>query len=162
MSTNSVRPGCDQDSAEIARLASQLGYPASASTIRYRLDRLLKSPSDAVFVAESGDGPLAGWIHGTLSQFLESDYRLEIAGLVVDELWQRRGIGRALVSRVEEWAVGHGVEQASVRCRTTRAEAHQFYQSLGYTPTKTQIVFRKPLPRRREPGAEAKSSVKTI
>jgi hypothetical protein len=50
-----------------------------------------------------------------------------------------------LVQRVEDWAVEHGVMQASVRCRTTRAEAHLFYESLGYKQNKTQIVFRKTL-----------------
>jgi hypothetical protein len=53
-----------------------------------------------------------------------------------------------LVERVEGWAVEHGVGQASVRCRTTRAEAHRFYESLGYSKVKTQIVFRKSLAQR--------------
>jgi GNAT superfamily N-acetyltransferase len=79
---------------------------------------------------------------------LESDYRVEIAGLVVDERFHREGVGRDLVGRVEGWAVEQGVGQASVRCRTTRAEAHRFYESLGYSQAKTQIVFRKSLAQR--------------
>ena len=113
--------------------------------MRTRLKRLLASPSDVVFVAESAAGELAGWIHGVLSQYLESDFRVEIGGLVVDEQFQRRGVGRDLVARVESWAVEHEAQLASVRCRTTRAAAHRFYKSLGYRKAKTQIVFRKPL-----------------
>jgi GNAT superfamily N-acetyltransferase len=116
--------------------------------MRGRLQRVLASAGDAVFVAEADGVGLVGWIHGVLSQFLEADFRLEIAGLVVDERFQRRGGGRDLVTHVERWAVEHGVVQASVRCRTTRAEAHRFYESLGYSQNKTQIVFRKPLERR--------------
>jgi GNAT superfamily N-acetyltransferase len=145
MSVYSIRQARETDSAEIARLASQLGYPASEGAIRKRLQRLITSSSDVVFIAESAGSGLVGWIHGVLSQFLESDYRVEIAGLVVDERFQRRGVGRNLVTRVESWAVEHGVEQASVRCRTTRAEAHRFYENLGYSQAKTQIVFRKSL-----------------
>jgi GNAT superfamily N-acetyltransferase len=111
-----------------------------------RLDRLLTSSGDAVFVAEITDpGAIVGWIHGTLSQCLEADYRMEIAGLVVNEKFHRGGIGTALVRCVETWGLGHGAVQASVRCRTTRPEAHLFYERLGYFQTKTQLVLRKPL-----------------
>jgi GNAT superfamily N-acetyltransferase len=134
-----------QDCAEIARLANQLGYPTTSEVMRVRLERLLSSLIDAVFVAEGGEGGLVGWIHGVLSQFLESEHRVEIGGLVVDEGFQRKGIGRELVKRVEAWAREQGVEQASVRCRTTRAEAHLFYEGLGYSRAKTQVVFRKGL-----------------
>ncbi|HLX69742.1 MAG TPA: GNAT family N-acetyltransferase [Verrucomicrobiae bacterium] len=146
MSSHSIRSAREQDSPEIARLATQLGYPASADVTQSRLRRLLTSSSDAVFVAEAPDRRLVGWIHGILSQFLESEFRVEIAGLVVDERFHRKGIGRDLVERVETWALEHGVAQASVRCQTKRTEAHQFYESLGYTETKRQVVFRKPLP----------------
>ena len=142
----SIRRAEEQDCAEITRLAGQLGYPVSEDVMRLRLQRLLKNPGDIVFVAESGDtDDLVGWIQGALCQYLESDYRVEIAGLVVDDRFHRRGIGRDLVERVESWAITQGALQSSVRCRTTRPEAHRFYGSLGYVETKTQIVFRKPL-----------------
>jgi GNAT superfamily N-acetyltransferase len=114
--------------------------------MRIRLQRLINSSSDIVFVAEADPGgELIGWIQGSLAQYLESDYRVEIAGLIVDERFRRTGIGRILVTRVEAWGAERGAIQASVRCRTTRPEAHLFYESLGYTPSKTQVAFRKPL-----------------
>ena len=141
-----IRQVKEQDCTEIANLASQLGYPASSEAMRLRLQRLLTASSDVVFVAESDpDSELIGWIQGSLTQYLESDYRVEIAGLIVDERFRRNGIGRGLVIRVEEWAAERGAVQASVRCRTSRPEAHLFYESLGYAPAKTQIAFRKPL-----------------
>jgi len=140
-----IRPARAQDSAELARLASQLGYPVSDDAMRLRLQRLLASSREIVFVAEHPGGGLAGWIHGVLSQFVESDYRVEIGGLVVDERFQRMGVGRALVKRIEAWAFEQGVTQTVVRCRTTRVESHKFYESLGYIQSKTQIVFRKTL-----------------
>jgi GNAT superfamily N-acetyltransferase len=143
MSGFHIRTGREQDCSGFARLATQLGYPVSSETMRARLQRLLASLADVVFVAQTVDGELVGWIHGVLSQFLESDRRVEIGGLVVDERYQRRGIGRELVDRVEAWAVEHGVAQALVRCQTRRAEAHAFYANLGYSQAKTQIVFRK-------------------
>jgi GNAT superfamily N-acetyltransferase len=143
MSSYSIRKAEGRDCEEIARLASQLGYPVVGEVMRPRLQRLLASSSDVVFVAELADGGLAGWIHGVLSQFLESDYRVEIGGLVVDDRFHRDGIGSGLVQRVENWAVEHGVVYATVRCRTTRPEAHLFYETLNYEQNKVQIVFRK-------------------
>jgi GNAT superfamily N-acetyltransferase len=145
ISRYSIRQAREQDCAELTRLASQLGYPASSDTTKLRLQRLLSSPNDVVLVAESAEGGLVGWIHGVLSQLLESDYRVEIGGLVVDERFHRKGVGRDLVGKVESWAIERGVVQASVRCNTTRAGAHSFYESLGFDRAKTQIVFRKPL-----------------
>ena len=147
MSRYSIRKAREQDCAEVARLASQLGYPASDEAMRLRLRRLLASSSDVVFVAGTHGG-LVGWIHAVLSQALESDFRVEIAGLVVDERFLRKGVGRGLVERVEKWAIGRGVKQTVVRCRTTRAGAHQFYESIGYSRAKMQIVFRKSLAQR--------------
>jgi GNAT superfamily N-acetyltransferase len=145
MSPYLIRKAEKQDCDEIARLASQLGYPVLGDVMRLRLQRLLASSTDVVFVADSPQGGLVGWIHGVRSQFLESDYRVEIGGLVVDERFHRQGVGRDLVHRIENWAVEHGVMYASVRCRTTRPEAHLFYEALKYKQTKTQIVFRKSL-----------------
>lgn len=153
-----IRLALEQDCAEIARLAGQLGYPASSEVMRLRLRRLLNDSSDIVFVAETDPGgELIGWIQGSLAQYLESDYRVEIAGLIVDERFRRNGIGHALVNRVEGWAAERGVVQASVECRITRAEAHLFYESLGYTRTKTQVAFRKPLSHALNRLAAAKS-----
>ncbi len=149
-----IRNGREQDGSQIARLASQLGYPVSGETMRTRLQTLLASPANLVLVAESDEGELLGWIHGVLSQFLESDRRVEIGGLVIDKQYHRKGIGRDLVERVEAWGVEHGVLQVLVRCQTKRAEAHTFYGSLGYAPAKTQTVFRKSLPMQSKPLPE--------
>jgi GNAT superfamily N-acetyltransferase len=146
MTTNhTTRQAREEDAAELARLSAQLGYPASDDAMVTRLRRLLASPDDAVFVAAAPDGRLIGWIHGFLSRLLESDYRVEIGGLVVDEQFHRKGVGRGLVGQIEKWAAQRSVTECAVRCRTTRPKAHAFYESLGYGRVKTQIVFRKTL-----------------
>jgi GNAT superfamily N-acetyltransferase len=139
-----IRPAREQDAASIARLATQLGYPVSEDEIKSRLRRLLANSNDIVLVAES-NALLAGWIHGVVSQLLESDLRIEIGGLVVDENFRRQGIGCDLVHLVEQWALEKGIKQISVRCNSKRLEAHQFYQKLGYRSAKTQTAFRKQL-----------------
>jgi len=145
MSQPSVRRAVISDAPELARLTSLLGYPAAESTIADRVRRLLATPGDCLLVAESGEGQLAGWIHGFLCQLLESDYRVEIGGLLVDEPFRRSGVGRRLVTAIEDWAKGQGAAELSVRCRVEREEAHRFYETLGFRTTKTQKAFRKRL-----------------
>jgi predicted N-acetyltransferase YhbS len=143
-----IRKAQAQDAGEIARLASQLGYPTTEVQTSPRLKRLLASSNDLVLVAESAEGAVIGWIHGFLSQLLESDFRVEIGGLIVDEKFHRQGVGRELVQRIEAWAKESDATQVSVRCRITRLESHKFYENLGFSAAKTQIAFRKQLPTR--------------
>jgi hypothetical protein len=60
MSRYFLRQPLEQDCAEVARLAGQLGYPAQDRVMQRRLQRLLASSNDLVFVAEATDGGLAG------------------------------------------------------------------------------------------------------
>ncbi len=145
MSSLLIRPAVISDAPELARLTSALGYPASESVIADRLQRMHASANDCLLVAEAGEGRLAGWIHGFLCQLLESDYRVEIGGLLVDEPFRRSGVGGKLVCAIEEWAKTHGAVELSVRCRVEREEAHRFYEILGFRTAKTQKVFRKRL-----------------
>jgi GNAT superfamily N-acetyltransferase len=139
-----IRPARSGDAGELARLTSQLGYPASPEAMAGRLERILSSPIDRLLVAVESQEVL-GWIHGFRIQLLESEFRVEIGGLIVDECRRRHGIGRLLVAALEVWAKEQGVSELGVRCRVEREESHRFYESLGMTLTKTQRVFRKRL-----------------
>ena len=139
-----IRPARTADAGELSRLTSQLGYPASSEAMRGRLEHILSSPTDQLLVAVGSQG-LLGWIHGFRIQLLESEYRVEIGGLIVDESCRRQGVGRQLVQALETWAGEQGVAELGVRCRVEREESHRFYESLGMTATKTQRVFRRRL-----------------
>ncbi len=145
MSAILIREAVDSDVAELARLTSQLGYPVSPDLMRTRLARMQGREDVCFLVAEAASGELRGWIHGFLCQLPESDYRVEIGGLVVDEARRRCGIGRRLVAAVAAWAARRGAAEISVRCREDRMEAHRFYERLSFRPVKTQRVFRRRL-----------------
>ena len=145
MSHHFVRRAELSDSAELARLTGQLGYPVSEVVIRARVTRIIGSPDDCLLVAEGSSERLVGWVHGFLSQLLESDCRVEIGGLLVDEAFRRIGIGRQLARAVEDWAIDRGAVELSVRCREERVEAHRFYEGLSFRHVKNQRVFRKRL-----------------
>lgn len=140
-----VREVCAADSARIAELSGQLGYPATPEEVSRRLEQLLQKPDHAVFVASMPEAETAGWVHVHLSYQITGDRRAEIAGLVVDAAHRGSGAGRRLVERAEEWAREQGCGSVYVRSNIVRAGAHAFYQRLGYSVLKTSYSFRKEL-----------------
>ena len=140
-----IRPATLADAGRLAALSSELGYPVTADEIAGRLGELLARDGDIVLVAEHEPGQVAGWVHGSEQWLLESGRRCELLGLVVDARVRGRGLGRRLVTAVEEWARSRGLEQMAVRSNVTRAESHPFYERLGYARVKTQHAYRKRL-----------------
>ena len=49
----------------------------------------------------------------------------------------------SLMAAAEEWAVAHGFDEVILRSNVARPESHPFYESLGYTRTKTQHAYLK-------------------
>lgn len=140
-----IRPAREGDAGRIAALSGQLGYPAAEGDVLGRLRAIGQRPDHAVFVAEAA-GRVVGWVHVYTVATVESPAHAEIGGLVVDEAHRGRGIGRALMQRVEAWARDAGLGTVRLRSNVIRAEAHAFYERIGYAPVKTQKVFAKVLP----------------
>jgi N-acetylglutamate synthase-like GNAT family acetyltransferase len=132
------------DAAEIARLAAELGYPATTQEIVARLTALLSQSHHHVVVAQGDDG-LLGWIAVERRLTLESAERIEIVGLVVRTVARRSHIGQALVADAERWALAQGFDSIVVRSNVARTESHPFYERLGYVRRKTQHLYSKPL-----------------
>jgi GNAT superfamily N-acetyltransferase len=148
-----VRPAIPGDAARLAVLSAELGYPASEDLLARRLGQLLARNDQLVLVAEAASGEVVGWVHGSEQHLLESGPRCELLGLVVDARQRGRGIGRALVAAVEDWAAARGLEQMAVRSNVVRSESHPFYERLGYTRVKTQHAYRKRIGRTAPPAA---------
>lgn len=140
-----VRLAKESDAAQIAVLASQLGYPSTTEEILHRM-RSFEPPSQhALFVAESPAGEVVGWGHVSVSRLIESDLRAELNGLIVAEGHRSLGAGRKLLEQAERWARERGCKSLNLRSNVIRARAHQFYEREGYEHYKTQKAFRKTL-----------------
>lgn len=139
-----VRFATLEDAEQIAQLAGQLGYPATAAETVQRLAAISGNGQHAVLVADDG-GTLQGWIHVVVSHSLLADLRAEIAGLVVDEQHRGRGIGQMLLEDGEQWARQKGCRWIRLRSNVLRPRAHAFYERMGYEVSKVQKAFRKAL-----------------
>ena len=141
--TTTVRPMTVADADRVAALSGELGYPSTPAQIEQRF-RTVEARSDAqAFVATDAGGAIVGWVHVYGRYHLESDRTAEIGGLVVASDCRSRGVGSALMGAAESWAREHGFGQVRLGSNVQRAEAHRFYQKLGYTISKSHYRFQK-------------------
>lgn len=138
-----IRQAEPSDTTVIAALGGQLGYPTSHDEAEERLTEIFKNKDQVVYVAEIEGDEVVGWIHVFGTQHLVMEPFAEIGALIVDESHRSLGVGRALVTKVEEWVLNHGYTCIRVRSNTTRDRAKVFYERLGYECQKTQSVFAK-------------------
>ena len=139
------------DAGDVARLTTQLGYPATAEQSARRMARLLDDPEQALYVAEDAAGSVVGWVHVRVLRLIELERVAQVAGIVVDEARRGAGVGRALMAEAERWAVAQGCEETLLYSNAVREEAHCFYERLGYRRAKTSYRFHKRLPRQDPP-----------
>jgi len=91
-----IRKAVLSDAPDLATLTEQLGYPADIEGTKTILEDLLRKQEYAVFVGII-DNKTVGWIqlHQVIS--METGVYVEIIGLVVDEEYRGRGLGRLLL-----------------------------------------------------------------
>jgi len=142
-----IRRAQISDAPRLAALSGDLGYPVGMQLVSARVEQLLGRDAEILLVAQSDDGDVVGWVHGSERLLLESGRQCELAGLIVHADVRGRGVGRMLVAAVEAWASARGLEQISVRSNVTRADSHPFYERIGYVRVKTQHAYRKSLQR---------------
>lgn len=141
----SIRRATVDDAETLALLAGELGYAAGAKDLRRRIEAVLASAADLLIVAVNSSDAVVGWLQAHASCIIESGFRVEITGLIVAAPARRQGVGRSLVAEAERWARTLSAQAVVVRSNVKRTESHAFYPALGYSPTKTQLVYRKPL-----------------
>lgn len=134
-----VREASIGDADGISQVSSCLGYTQSSTEeSKKRLEEVLASDTDIVWIYQDGT-KIKGWIHLFVALRLASEKFAEIGGLVVDQSYQRSGIGRKLVETAIKWSEQNNLS-LRVRCNSEREGAHKFYKSLGFKVQKTQIV----------------------
>lgn len=125
------------DAADMAVLNTQLGYPTASASLKQRLKKVLALPDNIIFVAELNH-KVVGWTNVRINCTIESGTAGEIWGLIVDEIYRGKGIGKELIQRAKQWTKQQGVNKLKVRTNVKRKDAHRFYFREGFTETKEQ------------------------
>ncbi len=140
-----VRPARIDDATRVTELLRQLGYERSRDAVRRSIQDALADPESTILVASVVEDRLVGCLQMVITRRLAEGDRAEIASLVVDAAWRRRGIGAGLIQAAVARLQAQGIGHLRVRCNIQRERAHQFYQRFGFQRTKSQKVFDLPL-----------------
>ena len=138
-----IREATSSDAAAIRELnASEMGYQYPLEATVQKLDALLSSQSDRIYVAVS-DNRVVGYVHANDYDVTYAPHMKNIMGIAVSSSYSRQGIGRALLLQVENWALSTGAAGVRLVSGMARTEAHAFYHRCGYTGDKEQLNLKK-------------------
>lgn len=139
----SIREAVESDVSAIWQLNSnELGYQYSLDGTVQNVTKLLSSNADKIFVAIL-DGSVVGYVHANDYDLLYAPHMKNIMGIAVSGGHKRKGIGRALLQQVENWARETGAFGIRLVSGSTRTDAHAFYRRCGYEGSKEQINLKK-------------------
>ena len=130
----------ERDAPAVVALCKQLGYDLSVQQSLDNIRAVLASKGHDAFVATDAE-KVVGWIGLAQAIQIESPMCCEIRGLVVDDQYRNRGIGKLLVEKAKQWCRENGNKKLRLRCNMKRTEAHLFYQHLKFKEVKEQKVF---------------------
>ena len=141
-----IRAGRKDDAAEAARLwmrsaeehtAHDRVYetaPGAEKTMRRFLADVANSGYSFLFVAAAGDRTV-GFISGELRQgsptFLPRTWA-SVDDVFVEPEYRNRGMGRALLQSVRDWAQERGADGISLQVAAANARGRKFYEDLGF------------------------------
>src|SRR5574337_1967686 len=112
-------------SETVQKLSEQLGYSLSIHQIEENVKEILGSEDHIALVAIDSE-KVVGWMHAFKAMFIESRPFIEIGGLVVDEDYRGKGIGKKLINEIKRWCIEKNILSLRVRSQIKRKEAHDF------------------------------------
>lgn len=140
MSIMDVRQAETRDISQLTRLSKQLGYIIDEDATSKNIKRLQGSNDSVIWVATDAE-IIIGWMQVSYLVRLESGEFCEIVGLVVDEQYRGKGIGKLLIAKAAEWCWQKGCSKLKVRTNVTRKNTHHFYEAMGFTEAKEQKIY---------------------
>ena len=97
---------------------------------------MLDNPSGRLWVAQA-QGRVVGMVSAQrLISTAEGGPAILVEDLVVEDSWQGRGLGRALLEAVEEWAGQQGARRLQLLADAGNRPALEFYLHLGWQGTR--------------------------
>ena len=139
-----IRPANKNDIAALAGLMTALGYPTTNEEMSTRFETIEREPGYRTFVA-AVDEEVVGMAGACKSFYFEQNgCYVRLSALVTGEEHRNKGIGKALVAAVEDWARTINASSLILNCgnREERKAAHAFYVRNGFQPRSTGYAKR--------------------
>lgn len=138
-----IRPAAPEDAETLYAInRDAMGYDYPLEQTRQRLNAVLSSACDKLFVAEL-NGLVSGYVHAANYDCIYAPSLKNILALAVLPQAQGRHVGRRLLGAAEQWAKECGCSGVRLVSGFNRMGAHGFYLACGYTDRKNQKNFIK-------------------
>ena len=138
-----IREAAMSDCEAIYHLnCEEMGYDYELEKTKQRMEFLLNHTGNKLFVAEQNE-IVVGYVHSNDYDLIYCSPLKNIMGIAVSKNVKRQGIGRRLLSAVEEWAKSTGATGIRLVSGSSRTDAHAFYAACGYQTKKEQKNFMK-------------------
>jgi GNAT superfamily N-acetyltransferase len=126
----------DKDLSALDGLFTQFWGESSDIHKMSEMFERLSRDKDYVLLAARQKDVLVGFCMVVVCQSLYGDCSpfMVVEDFIVDEQCRRTGIGTALMSSAEQYAIGRGCSQVILVTENDREDAHRFYESQGYSP----------------------------
>ena len=140
MAHTMIRPAHPDDLDALVGLLRMLfsieaDFDFDAARQRQGLAMLLAHETAVILVAEAA-GRVIGMCSGQLTiSTAEGGFALLVEDVVVAEPWQGKGVGRELLTALEQWAAGRKVGRLQLLADRNNAAALEFYRKLGWQGT---------------------------
>lgn len=147
MLIHAIRAAEKRDAPALACLLTALGHPTESKSISERWTNWTDAGNLAL-IAHQPDGTVLGaaTLHHMMVLHRPKPVG-RITALVVDDSVRGRGIGRALVTAAEATLAEAGCELLEITSNFRFAEAHSFYEHLGYRKTSIRLAKQLRAPR---------------
>jgi len=138
-----IRQASRQDAAAVSRMMNDLGYSIEIAAVERKLSDSQDDAGNFVFVAVV-NGATVGVLSVHAMPLLHAEGLFAtITSLFVAPDYRRQGIGSQLLAHAEAFALRLGCISINVASAHHRADAHAFYQAIGFTQDVVNTHFRK-------------------
>lgn len=143
MNTN-IRRCMISDAHDIYELCrEELGYDFSEEQVEHNVRRLIGSPENLLMVAVDSDDKVIGFIHANNHDPIYAPPMKDIIAIAVAPEFRHHGLGRKLITAVEEWARATGAKGVRANSDIRQKNALAFYKSMGYEYIRSIYNVRK-------------------
>jgi GNAT superfamily N-acetyltransferase len=112
---------------------------------RHGLELMMASPDErCIIVAELDDKIIGMCTAQLLITTAEGGKAALMEDMVIYEEHRKQGIGRALLSKIEEWALEHGAKRLELLADRNNTPALEFYRKLHWQQTQLIALHKKP------------------
>ena len=129
------------DAKEIQKISDyELGYDVNLDIVKKQIEKLTKDNNHHIIIGFENEQTrkIIGFVHAEFYESIYMDTGLNILALAVDCNFQGQGIGKKLMSSIEDYALENNISFIRLNSNVRRTEAHKFYESIGYVCDKTQ------------------------